>query len=547
MRVLSFSRFATWLRTTHTANPRGPRIAFLAVLTAIVLLMSVKYAAKITKPGDSGQQSRSAFLRWRQMVNGVFAGENIYVGVNEYPNPPIMAVLLRPFTALPPTVGALTWFYAKVLLAVLSAVWAFRLCRGKPNPLTPFPKKEGGTEPNTADTKQSVAVLSPSPFRGGVGEGLQPQPPPPSPLPKGKGELAREVSEIGTTRRERSFSPFPLGGGGSAQNAGGFALDFARAVAIVLCLPPLLGDLSHNNVNIFILFLVMGCLEAFRRRLDTLAGLTLALAIACKVTPALFVAYFAWKRCWRVLGATLVGLVLWLAVVPGFTFGWDHNRELMTGWYALMVERPLLKGEITTEHPNQAVTGFVYRLFTYSPSYIVYPNNIPTPAEYHNLTDIGRPAAWVIVKALTAGFALAVVFLCRWPVRGPNDARQGWRFATECGLICLGMLLFSERTWKHHAVVLLLPLAALTYAVAVAELPRRVRGFLIGVLVASFVLMAGPGMLAGRAADLAMVYGTHTIAFVLQTLALGTLLACRSGRVNDVCGSRSAARETIPI
>ena len=268
---------------------------------------------------------------------------------------------------------------------------------------------------------------------------------------------------------------------------------------------------------------------------------TLALAVACKVTPLLFVAYFAWKRCGRVLGATLAGLVLWLAVVPGVTFGWDRNRELMTGWYALMIERPLLKGEITTEHPNQAVTGFVYRLFTHSPSYIAYPDNIPTPAEYHNLADIGRPAAWVIVKALTAAFALAVVLLCRARVRGPTDARQGWRFAAECGLICLGMLLFSERTWKHHAVVLLLPLAALTYAVAVVELPRRVRGFAFGVLVASFVLTAGPGLLAGRAADLAMVYGTHTIAFVLQAVAVGLLLACRSGRVGGPCGPDPAA------
>ena len=86
------------------------------------------------------------------------------------------------------------------------------------------------------------------------------------------------------------------------------------------------------------------------------------------MTPLLFVAYFAWKRCWRVLGATLAGLVLWLVVVPGLTFGFDRNRELMTGWYALMIERPLLKGEITSEHPNQAVTGWVYRLFTHSPS-----------------------------------------------------------------------------------------------------------------------------------------------------------------------------------
>ncbi|MBP3957568.1 GTP-binding protein [Gemmata sp. G18] len=41
--------------------------------------------------------------------------------------------------------------------------------QSRPNPLTPFPKKEGGTE--------SEAVLSPSPFRGGVGEGLLSSPP----------------------------------------------------------------------------------------------------------------------------------------------------------------------------------------------------------------------------------------------------------------------------------------------------------------------------------------------------------------------------------
>ncbi len=483
MRVLSFSRFTAWFRATHAANPSRPRAAFLAALAVVVVLMSVKYAAKIAKPGDTGQQSRSAFLRWREMVNGVFAGENIYVGRNEYPNPPIMAVLLRPFTALPPVAGALAWFYAKVLLAVLAAVWVFRLVGG---------------------------VLASGGRKSPVGE------------------------------ENRGLTP--------PARPSDLRLDLAKGAAIVLCLPPLLGDLSHNNVNIFILFLVAGCLEAFRRRLDTLAGLTLALAIACKLTPALFVAYFAYKRNWRLLGATLVGLVLWLAVVPGLTFGWDRTRELMAGWSALMIERPLLKGEITTEHPNQAVTGFVYRLFTHSPSYISYvktaEGDIPTPAEYHNLVDIGRPAAWVVVKALTAAFALAVVCLCRARVRKPTDARQGWRIAAECGLICLGMLLFSERTWKHHATILLLPLAALAYAVAVVELSRRVRLFVVGVLVVSFVLTAGPGLLAGRAADLAMVYGTHTVAFALQAVAVCVILACRS---DDVCGSRGAARDPIPV
>lgn len=494
MKVLSFPRLlGTRIRDAHAANPQRLRIAFFAVLAAIVVLMSVKYAAKITKPGDTGQQSRSAFLRWRHMINDVFTGENIYIGVNEYPNPPIMAILLKPFASLPPMTGALAWFYAKVLLAVIACVWAFRLVEGAgPLPAGRESELGGGSDPR---------------------------------------------DELVSANCEAS-SPLPAGRG--AQN---LPRDIARAAAILLCIPALLGDLSHNNVNIFILFLVAGCLEAFRRRLDTLAGLTLALAIACKVTPLLFVAYFAWKRCWRVLIASLAGLVLWLAIVPSLILGWDHNRELMSDWYTLMIERPLLKGEITSEHPNQAIVGLVYRLFTHSPSFLEYRDNIPTPSQYHNLVDIGRPAAWVVVKLLTALFALAVVWLCRWPVRGANDSRQGWCFAAECGLICLGMLLFSERTWKHHAVILLIPLAVLTYSIAMVDLPRWLRNFTFGVLAVSFGLMAIPGLFHGRTADMTMVYGTHTAVFVLLAVVVGLLLACRSGRVE---GSRGLSVTAIP-
>ncbi|MBP3957641.1 hypothetical protein J8F10_20520 [Gemmata sp. G18] len=44
----------------------------------------------------------------------------------------------------------------------------------EPNPPAPFPRKEGGAEPNTEEPARS-SVLSPSPFRGGVGEGLLPE------------------------------------------------------------------------------------------------------------------------------------------------------------------------------------------------------------------------------------------------------------------------------------------------------------------------------------------------------------------------------------
>ena len=67
---------------------------------------------------------------------------------------------------------------------------------------------------------------------------------------------------------------------------------WARAATVVLSIRPILSDLSHGNINIFILFLVIASLYAFTRGRDFLAGAILALAIACKVTPATFCRLF---------------------------------------------------------------------------------------------------------------------------------------------------------------------------------------------------------------------------------------------------------------
>jgi hypothetical protein len=422
------------------------RAGFVTLLTLMLVFVSFQYLSKVAKPGDSGQQTRSAFLRWRAMIREVFEGTNVYTGLNEYPNPPIMAIILRPFAELPPVLGAMAWFYTKVGLAIMAALWIFRL--------------------------------------------VQP---------------ARTVNE-GEDQVERAYRS-----------------DLAKALAILFALPALLGDLSHNNVNIFILFLLAACWELYRRRRDTASGLLLALAIACKVTPLLFLAYFGWKRAWRLVAASLVGLVLWLAIVPGLTFGWGQNTQLLTDWYKLMIERPILKGEVTSEHANQALSGFVYRLLTHSPSSIDYVElgpdiKIPHAAAYHNLVDLGRPAAWWIVKAFTLIFALLIVFFCRTP----REERKGLRFAAECGLMVLGMLLLSERTWKHHAVTLLLPAAVLTQIVAM-DGSRRFRTSSALMLAVAWSLMVLPGLLGSRVGDVGLVYGSHTLAFLLLTVSI-----CRS-------------------
>jgi alpha-1,2-mannosyltransferase len=91
------------------------------------------------------------------------------------------------------------------------------------------------------------------------------------------------------------------------------------------------------------------------------------------------------------------------------------------------------------------------------------------------------------------------------------------------------MLMFSERTWKHHAVTLLFPAAVLAHA-ANLNLPDRLRRSILGILTVAWLLIAAPGLFPEHLGDLALVYGTHTFAFLLLTMGTCLLLA-RSGRL----------------
>jgi hypothetical protein len=108
--------------------------------------------------------------------------------------------------------------------------------------------------------------------------------------------------------------------------------------------------------------------------------------------------------------------------------------------------------------------------------------------------------------------------------------------AAEFSLVILGMLLFSERTWKHHCVTLVLPFAVILYYLAVERPKTRRRLFLIGILVAVAILIGststnGVSTWWDRSAKLAQVYGAYVWAYLLLILALVILL--RRGSVES--------------
>lgn len=448
------------IAAAYRRRPGPWRIAFAAVALLVLAFTAARYADKAVTPSRDGTLTRTALLRWRPQIQALERGENIYVKHN-YPNPPIMAMVLWPFTELPPVTGGVLWLLLKAGMTVVMVVWVFRLCGPLPEP--------------------------------------------------------------------------------------------AKALAVVLAVHPLLGDLNHGNVNIFIAFLVLACLELFRRGWDFSAGLALGLAVACKVTPALFLPYFGWKAVrafawypnsrlgavWRgggkLLLGSLVGLFLFLFVVPAAVLGartsqvhpqpsgWAENLTLLESWFDGMVKPFLLDGRITSVHANQSIPGVVNRLLTHEPSDVDYDEDDGRmrPKEYHNLTDIGPAGAKRVVQGCQVAFVLMIVLLCRTDA---TRTRSGLAMAAECGLIVLGMLLFSERTWKHHGTALILPVAAVVGLWAARPSSARTKWFVFGTLYAVTLLTLLPSLLGGRPQDLALTYGTHAAAYLLLTAAIAVVL-----------------------
>ena len=175
---------------------------------------------------------------------------------------------------------------------------------------------------------------------------------------------------------------------------------WAKNLTILLSLRPVIGDLTHGNVNLFILFLVASGLYAFHRGRDYLGGISIALAIACKVTPALFIPYFLWKRAWKTLAGIAFGLVLFLFLVPApFVGGFGRNLELLRSWTDQMVTPFLVQGVVTSEHQNQSLPGLLYRLTTASPSFL---DEQAKPARYDNLIGARSPIGEVDHEGLHA-------------------------------------------------------------------------------------------------------------------------------------------------
>ena len=259
---------------------------------------------------------------------------------------------------------------------------------------------------------------------------------------------------------------------------------FFQSAVLILSLRPILGDLHHGNINLLILFLIVAMFHAWRHGYDALAGLLLGLAISYKVTPALFIFYFAYKRSWRMVGFTFLGLALFLLAVPSLIIGPGFNLQCLQMWWHRMLTPFLVEGSTSPQEINQSLMGVLTRLFTeITPGTNRYDLHLDV-----NLVSWPPNLVSYLIKALAVGLVGLLAFFCRTRISDRRDPR----LLGEVALVVLTMLFVSERSWKHHFVTLLLPY---TYLVWEFYFPRN---------------RQRPSLVAGRSADrLVRAHGHH--------------------------------------
>lgn len=222
------------------------------------------------------------------------------------------------------------------------------------------------------------------------------------------------------------------------------------AVAGFLASRYLMRDMLECGINLVLVTLSWLALWLWQRDRDRSAGWVLGLAISLKCTPALFAAYFVWKRQWRVAAWTAAATVAF-TVSPMLWMGPGEFVPTLTRWFDNAVVGGLAAANgvdgVLGDEPlqNMSLKPAVTRLLVHLPPGHVA--RLEHPAYFEFLSLSPAMAGWIARLALVGILAIAA-----WRFRGAvidrQDGRLVWEFATVSVLI----LLLSPITWGQHCV-----------------------------------------------------------------------------------------------
>jgi hypothetical protein len=237
------------------------------------------------------------------------------------------------------------------------------------------------------------------------------------------------------------------------------------ALLIFLTFIPLRDEFLFGQMHLVVLLLLTLAAWLFFRDSQILSGISLAIAAALKIFPALFVIYFAWKRQWR----AAIGLALGLVGVAATSLCLFGKSACLL--YVRQVLPAALRGE-TLDPYNPAWnswTALVRRLF------IAEPELNPAPVAH---------LLWLY--AFLQPFIHAFIFVVfMWAIgsKKHDDERTRIEWATFLFLL----LFLSSQPGSYHFVALIL-----TAALVVDYLLAHQRFVQVGIAVATYALIGAP-------------------------------------------------------
>lgn len=218
--------------------------------------------------------------------------------------------------------------------------------------------------------------------------------------------------------------------------------------------------LHYGNVHLLATFLLFTALHLMLQGKERWSAILLALTITIKLTPALFLLYFAMKQKWRYVAQ--VGLfLLVINLLPAFYFGFGKNLELLKDWYQHVVVNQKfheLNGPI-----NLSLKGQLTRYL----SPVDYEQRVDGDTRYPQVNFAALSEE--TIRWLWLGFSSMTMIITFWllyrndvktvSVEELSEKKQN--IILEYGLLICLMLLIEPLTSKIYFIALLLPVLAL--------------------------------------------------------------------------------------
>lgn len=211
----------------------------------------------------------------------------------------------------------------------------------------------------------------------------------------------------------------------------------------------LVRDMPECGVNLALVALSWLAVEFWIRRRDWAGGWCLGLAISLKCTPALFWAWFLWKRQWKMAGTTLIATVAF-TLSPVVLLGPEGYRDTMAEWIS-----NVWRG-VGETHPAFGVLGDEpLQNVSLRPALARYLTVLPeghrsrvAHSLYFDVLDLPPMVAGWAIKLVLVSLVIGIAYRFRHPVARRDEPTLLW----EAAAVSLLILLLSPITWGQHCV-----------------------------------------------------------------------------------------------